>query len=691
MPQKILRLVLKVGVILSLLSFLIISDGLYFPYISGKQLYFYILIEALLPIWIYLLIRHPQYRPSFSWITYGLVFWLTVMLVSAIFGVDFNLSFWGDTERMQGWFALAHYFVFYLVVITVFRSKKDWQYLLNAVVAVAVVVAFYAWITADGAKFQGNVNLTSNISTLGNASYVAGLMLFAVYFLLYLWQQGGHKLLKIWYVLASVAVLWAFFYANVSASQAALVISAVVFLSALGFLSQSRKVKKWSWSAAGLMVFLMVAVFIGRQSALFDNNYVGKALRDFSGNNTSLNARLFAWRAGWEGFLERPLLGYGYGNFAYPFDKFFKAGLYQWTPNEEYYDRAHNMPMEMLATAGIFGFLAYLGLFAAVAVEWRRCRIGLNQPVAAAALAALFVAYFIHNLAVFDSLANFIALMTALALVSWLARSKEPESDAVSVAAIDQRRLMLILILSIILSAGLIYLNVRTGRMLFATVQTAKLWQAGNLSAFFEGYDKTFSYRTPLDRDSRVMLTGLVLSAPTKLSQAPDYKIRQLFESLLRHSDQNLGHNNYDYLFLVRHTALLELFGLATNNQDLLERALVTTDLAIAHGGQHVAAFLYKANILLSLQRPIEAAAVWRQILDFYPQYEKLFCHLAGLELRYGIEIDEAEMWRNFDNCLDRGRINDLGRDGFLLEAVKHYENNNDKVRLDKLRRQLIP
>ena len=47
MPKLWYENILKFGVILSLFSFFIIDKSLYFPYITGKQIYFNILIEIL--------------------------------------------------------------------------------------------------------------------------------------------------------------------------------------------------------------------------------------------------------------------------------------------------------------------------------------------------------------------------------------------------------------------------------------------------------------------------------------------------------------------------------------------------------------------------------------------------------------------------------------------------------------------
>ena len=688
MSQKHLLAILKVGALLSLLSFFIIADSLYFPYITGKQLYFNILTEILLWFWFYLVTKFPETRPKNSLVTWGLVVWLAAVLASAIGGVDFNLSFWGDTERMLGWFSLIHFFALYLIVITVFRNKTDWQWLLNGSLAAAVILAIYAFATANGPKFQGNVNMMSNISTLGNATYVAGVMLLNFYFVIYLWSVTKNWLLKLWYLAAAALMLLAFNYANVSGSQAALVVSLLLFGLLLGLLHKNRRVKiiSLSLTAAAVAVIVLAAVLAFRHAPLM-NNKLGTAIRDFSANNVSLNARLFAWRAGWLGFQERPILGFGWGNFSTPFDKYFSVGLYRWTPGEEYYDRAHNMVVEMLATGGVLGLLSYLALFAAVIMSlikaWRRQTI---KPLALATVAALITAYFIHNLAVFDSLANFICFMLAAGLAFYLtAHSGEAVELSASRRPLTTREIINLIICGLALISLIYYGNWRPLLMLKSSVVTMRAWYNGDAPEFFSRYRQTLAYHTPLDRDIREVFIGLVTEQPNRLAGVSDRQISELLNSSLAASQANVNLNPRDYLTLIRHAQTLELVALLIDNEKLLNEALAAINQAIANGGQHSPAYMAKVNILLSLKDYPSATATFRQLLAIRPDYPAVYCRLAYLELYYQVPVAAADLWSNFDNCLDRGETDVLVKGDYLLKATAHYEANKDQARLKKL------
>jgi O-antigen ligase len=691
MSQKTCQFTLKAGALLSLLSFFIVTRSLYFPYVTGRQLGFNILMEILLWFWLYLIFKYPAVRPKLSWITWGLAAWLAVLLLSSILGVDFNLSFWGDAERLLGWFSLIHYFILYLIIITVFRTKQDWEWLLNSSIAVAIILAVYSWLTNHGPQFQGNVNLMSNISTLGNATYVAGVMLFNIYFALYFLLLKKDWRLKVLYGLALIIILAEFFYADVSGSQAALAVSLALFGACYGWLHHNKKIKRGSLAGLAGLLIIVVALFVFRNAPLFDNNKLGKILRDFSANNTSLNARSYAWRSGLAGFAERPVLGYGWGNFSAPFDKYFSAGLYDWTPQEEYYDRAHNMIIEMLADAGILGLIAYLGIFATVIVALVKARRqAIIKPLAVAIVVAIFSAYFIHNLAVFDSLANYVCLMIVLAWAFWLTGNNSVDSVAVgqhSTKPVQQKFVSLGLALIALALLFLIFnINVKSAKMLASTLKTAQLWHNGATKEFLSAYQATLAFKTPIDRDSRTLFIGLVTSDPSKLTVATNEEVDQLLNSLLDASRANLRYNEQDYLFLINHAALLELIGITKHSPELFSEALAAIDRAIAGGGEHLPAFFYKSNILLSAEKYDQVAPTLRQALALWPADTRIFCRLAYVELNYGAKAGQAEIWSNFDNCLDKGATDILIPGDYLSAAIKHYEAQSDRARLSKVR-----
>ena len=169
MSQKIYSNILKSGIYLSFLMVFIVSSKLLYPYITGKQIFFNILIEILFVFWISYLIKYPSGRPKLSLICYGLISYFVVILLSCFFSVDFNLSFWGDIERMLGFFHLMHYLIFYFIIITAFNSRRDRFYVFLLSAGTAIAVSFYSLFKI-------------HYSTIGNTAYVSGYIIFNVFF-----------------------------------------------------------------------------------------------------------------------------------------------------------------------------------------------------------------------------------------------------------------------------------------------------------------------------------------------------------------------------------------------------------------------------------------------------------------------------------------------------------------------------
>ena len=125
MPQKIYLTILKSGIYLSFISVFLVFKNLLFPFITSKQISFNILVEILFIFWIAFIVKYPEYRPKKNWISIGLIGFFIAITISCFTGVDFNLSFWGDIERMLGVFHLLHFLAFYFIIITVFRTWQD--------------------------------------------------------------------------------------------------------------------------------------------------------------------------------------------------------------------------------------------------------------------------------------------------------------------------------------------------------------------------------------------------------------------------------------------------------------------------------------------------------------------------------------------------------------------------------------
>ncbi|MDO8676542.1 MAG: hypothetical protein Q7K16_02735, partial [Candidatus Azambacteria bacterium] len=190
--------VIKWGLAATLFLPLFVSNKLFFPFITGKNFLFRVLIEVLFLLWVFLVARDGSYRPKRSWILIFVVAIIAILTLSTIFSVDANRSMWSNFERMEGLVGHIHLFLFFLMLVSVFKNERDWWWFFHVSFAVSLIIGFYALLQLAGvlAIHQGNTRIDA---TLGNATYLAVYLLFHLFLLLYYYLKTPQTGWKIFY------------------------------------------------------------------------------------------------------------------------------------------------------------------------------------------------------------------------------------------------------------------------------------------------------------------------------------------------------------------------------------------------------------------------------------------------------------------------------------------------------------
>jgi tetratricopeptide (TPR) repeat protein len=106
-------------------------------------------------------------------------------------------------------------------------------------------------------------------------------------------------------------------------------------------------------------------------------------------------SRTMQWRAAIDGFKDRPILGYGLENHNLVWSAHLDPGIYR--IDTDIYDRTHNQFLEILATTGILGAIAFLGVWLAIGVTlFRAYRDGDVSPGSLAVLGGIQIAYAVY-------------------------------------------------------------------------------------------------------------------------------------------------------------------------------------------------------------------------------------------------------------------------------------------------------
>lgn len=400
---------------LILLTPYVVLGNTVFPYIVGKGLYSRLLIETLLVLWALLWLADVRYRPPRSAVLLLLAAGLATGSLSTVFGSSAQHSLWSNYERMQGLVDQAHWVAFAFVLAALLRTSREWRILFNLSLVASTGMAFLAIAQSQGleeflfgplAKDFVRVATTFGNPLLLGAYAVVHALLAAG--LLARSLAGGESrsgwFEQCWWGSAAALNLWTLSLSGARGALlgllAALTVTAVLFLL---MPSRSRRMKQAIMAAlvfggvsiAGAFTAVVLAGRDAGQLALeIPNPLARRLLTSALWGSDTVQTRLATWEAGWKGFLDRPVFGWGPENFISPFGRHVAGEL---GSRMKIHDNAHNRPIEELVTRGPLGLLAFLGAwllaFAATARAARRAEPGdkILHLFAAGAISAYFV------------------------------------------------------------------------------------------------------------------------------------------------------------------------------------------------------------------------------------------------------------------------------------------------------------
>ncbi len=409
---------------------LVVSSSLFFPYITGKNLLFRLLVELAGELYLILAIRDPKYRPKITAITISLVTFLVVIGVADIFGIYPYKSFWSNFERMEGFVTHVHLFIYFLVLSSNVMTEKIWQRLFQTSLAVSVVMGFYGLDQLG----QGIERIDART---GNSTYLGIYMLFHIFLAVFLLVRHSMKYktnpeIK-WtgigiYSAVTLFDLYIFYHTGTRGALIGLIIGVLFASVAFAFFEKKNKVLRYG-SVAAIVTIVLVAGLLAtfKQSNFVKQHdllsrFAALATFDKSGleqfASTEGKGRFGIWGIALKGVEERPILGWGQDNFNYVFAKYYDPKIYD---QEQWFDRAHNVFLDWLIAGGVFGLLAYLSLFAACIYSIWKSKLDSEHRYFLFSdkviLTSLLIAYFIHNIFVFDNITSYILFFAVLAFV----------------------------------------------------------------------------------------------------------------------------------------------------------------------------------------------------------------------------------------------------------------------------------
>jgi O-antigen ligase/tetratricopeptide (TPR) repeat protein len=396
LPELSWRTAIIALLLTSLLVPLIVGSDFFFPYVAPRNIFFRVVVEiGTAALVLALSFGRKTLDLRSEPIFWSLVAFLAAASLSAFFSPAPTRSFFGDFERMGGVWAWFHLVLFFMLLRTL--RDEDWNWILNGVLVVGVVVG----VIAIGQHFAPGLAATStaavvvaSTSTFGNSGLLAAYLLMNVALAGYL--AATLVRYRPLYLLAGGANLLALVYAENRSTIIGLVLGAIVggfIFATVGAASR----KKWiAFASAAILALVVTGVSAGIRAfpATAVTRHVPTVLQRLALTNPagSDESRTMQWRAAIDGFKDRPLLGYGLENHNLVWSAHFDPRIYR--IDTDIYDRTHNQFLETLATTGLIGTIAFLGIWIAIGLTLVRAyRAGRLSAPAVAVLAGLQIAY----------------------------------------------------------------------------------------------------------------------------------------------------------------------------------------------------------------------------------------------------------------------------------------------------------
>src|SRR3989338_8208212 len=335
---------------------------------------------------------------------------LLTLVISTVFSENIKLSIFGVPTRTGGLLNLF-FILMFPVFAALFVKKARWDKLLKINLAVGALAAAFAIVQFFNIfknlfiSFEGG----RTPSFLGNSTFLAIYLLFLSFSCLVFLIQEKNTKKKILYAGLLALFLFTIFITAARATYLGFTVGLIFFL--LFYPNKMRGVKIIT-SSFLVFVILIVGLFnffpqIAQQNSLLavaaNRLSISSIATDLAGN------RFAAWQITLKAIQERPILGWGLENFYVGFEKYYDPAL----SNIQglWWDRPHNIFLDIFATSGIFALIFYIAFWALLLwglQKYKKQQGDSNNAYVAHGIQAMFIGYFTALFFNFDSFATYI-------------------------------------------------------------------------------------------------------------------------------------------------------------------------------------------------------------------------------------------------------------------------------------------
>ena len=689
--EKYFPFIIKIGIFIIAFIPFINFPSTFYPFIFSKGFLFQVIIEILFVFYFILILYKPEYRPRFNKLTITVFVFLGILLLSAIFGKDVIRSFWGAQERMGGVFFMFHLGMFFLILQSIFKTKKDWIWFFRF----NIISLFLIQLGALFAKYefvQKILFTSSQYSTLGNQNFLGAYLVFFVFLIPMLWildNKSKQPKLGLWtwrifYLLVYILNIIVLFRTTNRGAILGALLGLFLFFIFFIIFYPSKKTKSYKIVLAGsvlFIIFLSLFTFWVLQpkhapSFLAKQTFYIKMRSMLSG--ASPTSRVISWKMGFDAWKERPLLGWGPENFGLAFEKKFDPAyldIVNYKYSHQMFDKAHNIFIETLTTNGIIGLFAYLMIFVICFIKLLQKR--KENAVFVFLLTSLLIAYFFQNLFGFDTPSSFIMFFTVLGFINYFSKNEKQKMRLVKIRQfLDKPNLKQVFIFGIflIIILSLYYANLKSFRASQHTATAQAMESEERQDTEILGvYQKALSLKTPYNFEIKKYAAKYFLPVVKnkKLDQDLFNKLLWLSQEL-EQDIQERPNDPWTYFWLSQMYLLMK-----TADEKSLDKALNLSQKAVELAPKNYRFYYDLGIIYLEKHDCQKAEQAWQKALEYGETENKIkwssgVCKIGQAKFKRGIQMLEEAIALGYN---PNNKLFDL----VLLAKVYGQVNNLDK------------
>ncbi len=320
-----------------------------------------------------------------------------IYIISTIFSVTPQVSFFGSYQRLQGTYSTLSYIVVFAMMLQGMRKKEQIERFVTVVILNSIPIALYGILQhygLDPLPWGGNVRARV-AGNMGNAIFIAAYLIMTFPLVLYRIVQSFNSILNSEKARPADMVLGAI-YIFVLAIQAICIFftqSRGPWLGLIGgiffFFLVLAVVRRWRWLVwSAIIAMLLIAAFLvvfnlpnSPLEPLRQMPYIGRLGQSLDKEQNTSIVRLLIWRGAIELILPhpplekpdgskdwmnwaRPLIGYGPESMYVAYNRFYQSDLAHHEARNASPDRSHNETFDSLVITGLLGFVIYMWVFA---------------------------------------------------------------------------------------------------------------------------------------------------------------------------------------------------------------------------------------------------------------------------------------------------------------------------------------